>query len=249
VRYGAADDSGYWWSGPVVAETWDGYLNDINGFHVRPEHVDKAIDAARGGAVEEGNIGAGTGTTCHEFKCGIGTASRVFTILGRRYTVGVLVQANHGVRDTLRIAGVPVGQHLREHRFYSEEAKDETGSIIVVIATDAPLLPTQLKRVARRASLGLARVGSYGGNGSGDLFIAFSTANAGGVKATALNSVSYLGNELVDPIFKGTVEATEEAIINSMIAARELHGQNGHFALAIPHEQLRALLKEYHRLK
>lgn len=247
VRRGDADASGYL---PVVAETWDGYLNDINGFHVRAPHASAAIDAARAGPVEEGNVGGGTGMVCHEFKCGIGTASRQVTIGKQPYTVGVLVQGNYGRRDTLRIAGVPVGQHLRQHRVYSEDtsAQGDTGSIIIVIATDAPLLPHQLKRIARRAGMGLARNGSYAGNGSGDLFVAFSTANASAVRNDAVNSAAYLGNDLLDPLFLATVEATEEAIVNAMIAARDMRGQGGHYVLAIPHAELRAVLKKYNRL-
>jgi D-aminopeptidase len=250
VRQGHPDPSGYWWSTPVVAETFDGYLNDINGFHVRPEHVDAALDSARGGPVAEGNVGAGTGIICHEFKGGIGTASRQVQIEKRPYVVGVLVQANYGVRDTLRIAGVPVGQHLRQHRVYSEDTPDQgdTGSIIIVVATDAPLLPHQLKRVARRAAMGLARNGSYAGNGSGDIFVAFSTANVAAMPNDALNSATFLGNELLDPLFLATVEATEEAIVNAMVAARDMHGQDGHYVLAIPHDELRAVLKQYNRL-
>ncbi|HEY7377696.1 MAG TPA: P1 family peptidase [Steroidobacteraceae bacterium] len=247
VRQGHPDPSGYWWSTPVVAETWDGYLNDVNGFHVRPEHVDAALDSARSGPVAEGNVGGGTGMICHEFKCGIGTASRRVSIDKKPYNVGVLVQANYGVRDTLRIAGVPVGKHLREHRIYTDEPED-TGSIIIVVATDAPLLPLQLKRIARRAALGLARNGSYAGNGSGDIFIAFSTANAGAMANDAINTATFLGNELLDPLFLATVEATEEAIVNAMVAARDMRGQDGHFVTAIPHDQLRAILKQYNRL-
>ena len=172
---GAADASGYWWSLPVVAETYDGHLNDINGFHVKPEHVFAALESAQGGAIAEGNVGGGTGMICHEFKCGTGTSSRVVKIDEREYRLGVLVQANYGIRGELRIAGVPVGKVLQNDLLWSEPK--DTGSIIIVIATDAPLLPHQLKRLARRASLGLARNGSYSGNGSGDIFIAFSTAN------------------------------------------------------------------------
>ena len=162
VRAGAADASGYWWSLPVVAETWDGELNDINGFHVRPEHVDAALSGAQSGPVAEGNVGGGTGMICHEFKCGIGTASRVIGSDATKYTLGVLVQANYGVRDSLLIAGAPVGQHLRNDRIYSaaDDAAGDTGSIIIVIATDAPLLPHQLERISRRAGMGLARMGS-----------------------------------------------------------------------------------------
>jgi D-aminopeptidase len=249
VRAGAADASGYWWSLPVVAETWDGYLNDINGFHVRPEHAFAALDGARGGPVEEGNVGGGTGMICHEFKCGTGTASRRVAVERERYSVGVLVQANYGRRDTLRIAGVPVGQHLREHMVYTDPAlASETGSIIVVVATDAPLLPHQLKRLARRAALGLARNGSYAGNGSGDLFVAFSTANADAVRERTLNSAQFVGNEAIDPLFLATVEATEEAIVNALVAGRDMTGQGGRYAIGIPHEALRALLRKYNRL-
>lgn len=251
VRLGPPDPSGYWWSSPVVAETWDSYLNDINGFHVRPQDVDAALDSARGGPVAEGNVGGGTGMICHEFKCGIGTASRRVMIAKQPYVLGVLVQANYGVRDTLRIAGVPVGQHLRQNRLYLESAPDQgdTGSIIIVVATDAPVLPHQLKRIVRRAAMGLARNGSYAGNGSGDIFVAFSTANAGAMANDAINSAAFLGNDLLDALFLATVEATEEAIINSMIAARDMRGQDGHFVMAIPHQQLRTILKQYNRLK
>ncbi len=249
VKSGQADASGYWWSLPVVAETWDGYLNDINGFHVRAEHVFAALDGAHGGPVEEGNVGGGTGMICHEFKCGIGTSSRRVTVGDRSYAVGVLVQANYGRRETLRIAGVPIGEHLREHRVYTDAAlAGDMGSIIIVVATDAPLLPHQLKRVAKRAALGLARNGSYAGNGSGDLFVAFSTANAEAVRDQPLNAAQFVGNDAIDPILLGAVEATEEAIINAMVAARDLSGQNGRYAIAIPHEALRALLKKYNRL-
>jgi D-aminopeptidase len=249
VQHGDADNTGYWWSLPVVAETWDGYLNDVNGFHVRPEHVVHALETARGGVVAEGNVGGGTGMICHEFKCGIGTSSRVASVGAKHYTVGVLVQANYGRRDTLRIAGVPVGQHLREHRVYTETGHDQdTGSIIIVVATDAPLLPHQLKRLARRASLGLARNGAYAGNGSGDIFVAFSTANATGVTGATDNVVHFIGNDDLDDLFLATVEATEEAIINAMVAATDLKGQDGHYALAIPHGALQDLLRQYGRL-
>ena len=249
VRQGDADASGYWWSLPVVAETWDGHLNDINGFHIRPEHVDRALEQARGGPVAEGNVGGGTGMICHEFKCGIGTASRKVSAGKQDYIVGALVQANYGIRDTLRIAGVPVGQHLRDDRIYSEpdpEAGD-TGSIIIVIATDAPLLPHQLKRIAKRAGMGLARMGSYAGNGSGDLFIAFSTANADAWKPGERAQVDFIGNDDLDPLFRATVEATEEAIVNAMIAARDMQGQDGHYAKAIDHAALKRLLKRFRR--
>jgi D-aminopeptidase len=246
VRAGPADASGYWWSSPVVAETWDGDLNDINGFHVRPEHVDRALDTARSGAVTEGNVGGGTGMICHEFKCGIGTASRRVTVADSTYAVGVLVQANYGVRETLRIAGVPVGQEL-PLKSEGPPAKGDQGSIIIVVATDAPLLPHQLKRVARRASLGLGRMGSFAGNGSGDLFLAFSTANAGALGGAPLVQSVSLGNDSLDGLFNATVQATEEAIVNAMVAARDMQGTEGHSAQALPHDALVRLLKQYGR--
>jgi D-aminopeptidase len=255
VKAGGADASGYWWSLPVVAETWDGHLNDINGFHVTPAHVAQALQDAKGGPVAEGNVGGGTGMVCHEFKCGIGTASRSVTGEGHAYTVGALVQANYGVRDTLRIAGVPVGQQLRADRVYTDPSlakgdgppQGDTGSIIIVIATDAPLLPHQLERIARRASLGLGRMGSYAGNGSGDLFVAFSTANASAAAGGALNQAQFVGNDHLDGLFEATVQATEEAIVNAMVAARDMRGEGGHYANAIPHDALVRLLKQYGR--
>ena len=250
VRAGAADASGYWWSLPVVAETWDGHLNDINGFHVRPEHVDRALDGARGGPVEEGNVGGGTGMICHEFKCGIGTASRVVRGGETSYTLGVLVQANYGLRDSLLIAGVPVGQHLRDDRVYSDEdvAAAETGSIIIIVATDAPFLPHQLERLARRAGMGLARMGSSAGNGSGDLFVAFSTANAAALAGSTTSQAQLLTNDAMDPFFVATVQATEEAITNALVAARDMLGTEGHYAKAIDHAALVSVLKRYGRL-
>jgi D-aminopeptidase len=249
VRAGPADASGYWWSSPAVAETWDGHLNDVNGFHVRPEHVFRALDTASGGPVAEGNVGGGTGMICHEFKCGIGTASRRVTAGGGEYTVGVLVQANYGIRDTLRIAGVPVGQHLRSDRIYTDPAlATESGSIIVVVATDAPLLPHQLKRIARRPTLGLGRMGSFAGNGSGDIFLAFSTANAAALQGASLTQSASLGNDGLDPMFEATVQATEEAIVNAMVAARDMQGNEGHYAKALPHAELVKLLVQYGRI-
>ena len=250
VKAGGADASGYWWSLPVVAETWDGHLNDINGFHVRPQHVDQALAGARGGPVAEGNVGGGTGMICHEFKCGIGTASRLVKgDDGKTYTVGVLVQANYGVRDSLRIAGVPVGAEIRNDRIYSEPdpPKGDTGSIIIVIATDAPLLPQQLKRIAKRGGMGLARMGSYAGNGSGDIFIAFSTANEAAAAGKPENTAQFIGNDHLDMLFEGTVQATEEAIVNAMVAARDMTGEDGHYAKALPHKELQRLLKRYGR--
>jgi D-aminopeptidase len=250
VRAGGADASGYFWSLPIVAETWDGHLNDINGFHVRPEHVDRALDTAAPGPVAEGNVGGGTGMICHEFKCGIGTASRRVTAAGSEYTLGVLVQANYGIRDTMRIAGVPVGQHIRNDRVYSDDAPlpADTGSIIVVVATDAPLLPHQLKRIARRPALGLGRMGSYAGNGSGDIFLALSTANSAALKGAPLATAASLGNDQLDGLFDATAQATEEAIVNALVAARDMQGNDGHYARALPHAELVHLLERYGRL-
>jgi D-aminopeptidase len=244
VEHNKPDMEGYWWSLPVVAETWDGWLNDINGFHVKPEHVFHALDTAHGGAVEEGNVGGGTGMVCNEFKGGIGTSSRVLDAKDGGYTVGVLVQCNYGRRDQLRIAGVPVGKEIPDHPAY----ESDTGSIIVVVATDAPLIPTQLKRVARRVSLGLGRDGSYSGDGSGDIFIAFSTANGGAMGAKGPHAVTMLPNDELDPVFLATVQATEEAIVNAMIAAETMTGINNRRVIALPHDRLREALKKYGRL-
>ncbi len=246
VQAGAADASGYYWSLPLVAETWDGELNDINGFHVKPEHVFRALDGAKPGPVDEGNVGGGTGMICHDFKCGIGTASRQATTAGSTYTVGALVQANYGMRDTLRIAGVPVGTELPIAQD-PPLRKDDSGSIIIVIATDAPLLPHQLKRLAKRAGMGLARMGSYAGNGSGDIFIAFSTANAAALRGGDKVESTSIGNDALNPLFLATVEATEEAIVNAMVAARDMVGNDGHSARALPHADLVRLLKKYGR--
>jgi D-aminopeptidase len=250
IRQGNPDRYGYFWSLPVVAETWDGHLNDINGFHVKPEHAEQALDAASGGPVAEGNVGGGTGMICHEFKCGIGTSSRRVTVDGQPLAVGVLVQANYGLRETLRIAGVPVGQHLRADRAYQDQRSDrpaggDTGSIIIVVATDAPLLPHQLHRLAKRAGMGLARMGSYAGDGSGDIFVAFSTANRDALSQGSFPKATFIDNGLLDPLFQATVQATEEAIVNAMIAARDMNGVAGHYAKAIPHAELVALLERY----
>lgn len=245
IERGHVNRAAYWWALPVVAETWDGVLNDINGFHVRPEHVFAALDDAHGGAIAEGAVGGGTGMICHEFKCGTGTSSRALEIGGKTYRLGVLVQANYGSRGELRVAGVPVGQHLRNDLLW-KEPRDQ-GSIIIVVATDAPLLPHQLKRLARRAALGLGRNGSYAGNGSGDIFIAFSTANAGANQLETA-TLTALGNEQMDPLFIATVQAVEESIINAMVAAETMVGRNGAKALAIDHEALRQVLKQYGRL-
>ncbi len=245
VKQGPPDEDSYWWSLPVVAETWDGYLNDVNGFHVKPQHVFHALDSAHSGPVEEGNVGGGTGMVCNEFKGGIGTASRVLNTKQGRYTVGVLVQCNYGRRDQLRIAGLPVGREIQEQR----TRKDDVGSIIVVLATDAPLIPTQLKRLAKRVSLGLGRNGSYSGDGSGDIFIAFSTANPGAAVSQGLPHLTMLPNGQLDPLFLGTVQATEEAIINAMVAAETMTGINNRTVIALPHSRLREVLKKYNRLE
>lgn len=236
------------WSLPVVAETYDGWLNDINGFHVRPEHVFEALDGAAGGAVREGNVGGGTGMICYEFKGGIGTASRKLEQRAGGYTVGVLVQANFGSRSQLRVAGVPVGAEIPQEAIRSGD-DEEAGSIIVVVATDAPLLPHQLKRLARRVSLGIARTGSTSGNGSGDIFIAFSTANAEASKTDGTAQLTMLPNERIGPLFGATVEATEEAILNALVAAETMTGVDGHRVIALPHDRLKEVLKKYNRLK
>ena len=250
VRQGGPDATGYYWSTPVVAETWDGHLNDINGFHIVAEHVDAALESATTGPVAEGNVGGGTGMVCHEFKGGIGSASRTVEVFGVPYTVGVLVQANYGLRDELRIAGVPVGRHLREHRVYTEPDPDapDNGSIIVVVATDAPLLPHQLKRVVKRAALGLARSGSIAHNGSGDIFIAFSTADASLGRTDRLLRHESLPNDALDPLFAATVQATEEAIVNALVAARDMTGDHGRYASALPHDDLIEVMQRYGRL-
>ena len=226
---------------PVVAETYDGVLNDINGFHVKEAHVFEALEGATRSPVAEGNVGGGTGMICHGFKGGIGTSSRVTG----DHTVGVLVQANYGLKSQLTIAGVPVGRELMEH----VSDKPENGSIIAVVATDAPLLPHQLKRLARRAPLGVARMGGVGGNGSGDIFLAFSTANAGAARRTGLADVTMLPNDQMDGLFAATVEATEEAIVNALTAAEMMTGRDGVTIHALSHERLREILRGYGRLE
>ena len=236
------------WSLPIVAETWDGFLNDINGFHVKPEHVAQSLDLASSGPVAEGSTGGGTGMVAHQFKAGTGTSSRRFDVNGTNYTVGVLVQANYGARTRLTIAGVPVGQEITD-LMPKAAPPDGAGSIIVVIATDAPLLPHQLKRVVKRASLGIAKNGGLGENSSGDIFIAFSTANAGAGKETNLATLKMLPNDRINPIFAATVQATEEAIINAMVAAETMTGVNGNTVFAIPHDRLKEIMRKYNRLK
>jgi D-aminopeptidase len=244
VKRGVPDQEGYWWSAAVVAETWDGDLNDINGFHVHPEDAFHALDVAHSGVVEEGNVGGGTGMICNEFKGGIGTSSRVLDAKAGGYTVGVLVQCNYGAREELRVAGINVGREIPEHTVRNADV----GSIIAVVATDAPLIPTQLKRVARHVALGLARNGSYGGNGSGDIFLAFSTANPNAISSHGLRHVTMLPNDSLDPVFLATVQATEEAVINAMVAAKTMTGINDRTVIALPHNRLREVLKKYNRL-
>jgi L-aminopeptidase/D-esterase-like protein len=252
LAHGGPDAEGFAWSLPVVAETWDGWLNDVDGFHVTPEHVAHAIESAQGGAIEEGSVGGGTGMICYEFKGGTGTASRmvpVAEVAGRgssetkQFAIGVLVQANCGRRPQLTIRGLEVGKKIPGSVY-----KQETGSIIIVIATDAPLLPHQLKRLARRASLGLARTGSVSGNGSGDLFIAFSTTNPHAADAKPpIRRIETMPNDLMDPLFTATVEATEEAIINALVDNHDMIGRDNHKVEALPRERLQQLLKEYNR--
>ncbi|MEY2396822.1 MAG: D-aminopeptidase [Acidobacteriaceae bacterium] len=249
VKHGTPDMDGYWWSLPVVAETWDGYLNDINGFHVHPEDAFHALDVAHSGPVEEGNVGGGTGMVCNEFKGGIGTSSRQLDAKAGGYTVGVLVQCNYGARDQLRVAGINVGREIPEHTIF----KEDVGSIIVIVATDAPLIPTQLKRIAKKVSLGLGRDGSYSGDGSGDIFLAFSTANPGAVSPKSndtkgVHQLTMLPNDSLNPIFLATVQATEEAVVNAMIAAETMKGINDHEVIALPHDRLREALKKHDRL-
>jgi L-aminopeptidase/D-esterase-like protein len=232
---------------PVVAETSDGYLNDMNGFHVMPEHCLQALDTARTGAVAEGNVGGGTGMICYDFKGGTGTASRRLRDEDGGFTVGVLVQANHGDREELLVAGVPVGRLLEPHG--PATTSPDRGSIIIVVATDAPLLPHQLRRLAKRAALGLARTGGSAGIGSGDIFIAFSTANPDSAQLTSPTSVvTFVRNGRLDPVFRAVILATEEAIINALVAAETLVGRDGHTASALPHDDLIRILSDYRRL-
>ncbi len=246
-------DTDDWWSLPVVAETWDGWLNDINGFHVKPEHAFAALDIARSGPVTEGNVGGGTGMICYEFKCGIGTASRIVEDDGKRYTVGVLLQANFGTRPELRVAGVPVGHEVPEQPAYAalagKRADRDMGSVIVIVGTDAPLLPHQLDRIARRVTMGIARSGAVAGNGSGDIFLAFSTANPEASAATGLPALQMLPNERITPFFTATVQAVDEAVMNALVAARTTTGFEGNTAIALPHAKLRAALAKYNRLE
>ena len=257
---------------PIVAETYDGVLNDINGFHVKPEHVFSALDGATSGRVAEGNVGGGTGMLCNGFKGGIGTSSRVLATDAGGYTVGVLVQCNYGSRRGLRIAGVPVGQEFpnpaicvagsqppsqeflrgmakcTDQSPFAERPQPELGSIIIVVATDAPLLPHQLDRLVKRAALGLGRQGSIAGNSSGDIFVAFSTANPGAAKETGPVSLTMLPNERIDSLFLATIQATEEAVTNAMLAAETITGADDVKAYALPHDRLREIMRKYNRL-
>ena len=244
-----ADASGYWWSLPVVAETWDGLLNDINGFHVKEQHAHDAIENAKSGPVAEGNVGGGTGMICHAFKGGIGTSSRIVTIEDEEYTLGVLVQANHGDRKKLTIAGVPVGKEITDlmPRYNYENMDEGIGSIIVAVATDAPLVANQLKRLAKRVALGVGRIGGYGHDGSGDIFIAFSTANSNAAFSEGKVTVEMIPNWIMSPLFEATVQAVEEAIINTLVAAETMAGSNDNKAYALPHDRLQAVMKKYNR--
>lgn len=233
---------------PVVAETWDGFLNDINGFHVKREHVFAALDAAKSGPVAEGNVGGGTGMMAHQFKGGTGTSSRALTQNQGGYTVGVLVQANYGGRSQLRVAGAPVGREILDLMPSEGTPSADSGSIIVVIATDAPLLPHQLRRIVKRASLGIGLMGGIGGNSSGDIFVAFSKANKeAAAQQDGVAKLEMLPNERINAVFAAVVQATEEAIVNALVAAETMKGVNGNTAYAIPHDRLRAALKKYNR--
>lgn len=238
--------SGQDWGLPVAAETYDGDLNDINGFHVTAQHVFEALDSASSGPVAMGAVGGGTGMICYDFKAGNGSSSRRVTIDGQPFTVGVFVQSNFGARELLTILGVPVGRSIVVPKL---RGRDQ-GSIIAIVATDAPLLPHQLKRLARRVPMGMARTGAIGSNSSGDIFLAFSTANSAGLASQkhSIRSLSYVSNSAIDPLFAAVVEATEEAIIDSMLCAETMVGRDGHTSHALPHEPLLDLLRAAGRI-
>ena len=243
----------FWYTYPIVAETYDGFLNDIYGFQVKEEHAFEALNKAARGPIKEGNVGGGTGMMCLGFKGGTGTASRVFKIQDSTYTLGVLVQANFGARRNLTIAGVPVGQELKDtlnsvFKSAPSYQKEGDGSIIVIVATDAPLLPHQLKRIAQRVAIGVGKVGGRGENGSGDIFLAFSTANPKAFNRSRTVQVQQLSNDQINPLFEATVQSVEEAIINAMVAAETMEGINGNKAYALPHKRLMRVLKKYNRL-
>jgi L-aminopeptidase/D-esterase-like protein len=239
------------WALPVVAETYDGDLNDINGFHIKKEHVFEALDNAGTGPVKEGNVGGGTGMVCHEFKGGIGTSSRVVTIGGNKYTLGVLVQTNYGIRRSLMIGGVPVGKEIKDlmPEIHPSVERSDRGSIIVVVATDAPLLPHQLNRIARRVPMGIGRLGGYASDSSGDIFIAFSTAGKGAANREKIQSVMMMPNDQISPLFEATVEAVEESIINALLAAKTMTGINDNTVYELPEERLLQVLRKYNRIK
>ena len=232
---------------PVVAETWDGMLNDINGFHVKKEHVWQALDSASTGKIKEGNVGGGTGMICYWFKGGSGTASRIITIDSVQYTLGVFVQANFGTRKDLVIAGVPVGKQIQDLEPIENKINRKDGSIIVIVATNAPLLPGTLKLVAKRATHGIARTGSFSSNGSGEIFLALSTASPQYNKEYTKETWTVIPKWNLDPIFRATVEATEEAIINALLAAEDMEGKNGNKVYALPHKRLQEILQKYNR--
>jgi D-aminopeptidase len=245
-------DLGDTWQLPVVAETSDDWLNDMDGMHVKAEHAFAALDGAKSGPVAEGNVGGGTGMICYEFKGGTGTASRRVNDSSGQYVVGALVQSNFGFREQLTVAGVPVGQEIPDDKAYDVLVRphhgNDVGSIIVVLATNAPLLPHQLKRIARRASMGIARTGGTASNTSGEIFVAFSTANSGAGSATGVPALKMIPNDRLTPFFQATAEATEEAIINALVAAETMTGVNDRRAIALPHDRLVALLAKYNRL-
>ncbi len=232
---------------PVVAETWDGMLNDINGFHVKKEHVWQALDGASTGKIKEGNVGGGTGMVCYSFKGGSGTASRTFTIDSVQYTLGIFVQANFGTRKDLVVSGVGVGKHLQDLEPIENHVNRKDGSIIVIVATDAPLLPGALKLVAKRVTHGIARTGSYSSNGSGEIFLALSTASPKYNSEYTEETWKVISKWHLDQIFRATVEATEEAIINALLAADDMEGRNGNKVFALPHNRLLEILKKYNR--
>lgn len=244
-RFGSGDPLDFAFGLPIVAETWDGALNDINGYHVKKEHVFEAIERAASGSIGEGNVGGGTGMVCYWFKGGTGTSSRTVRIGEREYTVGVLVQANFGVRRDLMIGGVPVGREITD----LEPVEKQDGSIIVLVGTDAPLSSSHLNLVAKRAALGIGRTGTIGNSGSGDIFLAFSATKAEYDAATKTLSSIALAKSGLDPIFRATVEATEEAVVNALVAAETMEGINGNTASALPHDRLRETMRKYNRLR
>jgi L-aminopeptidase/D-esterase-like protein len=239
------------WALPVVAETYDGDLNDINGFHVKKEHAFSALNNAKSGAVDEGNVGGGTGMICHLFKGGIGTSSREVIIDSTTYTIGVLVQANYGSRESLTIAGVPVGKEITNQMPLWDpiRTEEDRGSIIVIVATDAPLLPHQLKRLARRVPIGISRLGGYGGNSSGDIFIAFSTANNEAADREKTQMVEMIPNDKMSRLFEATAQATEESILNALVAAETMVGKNNTTVYELPEKKVIEILKKYGRIK